>query len=155
MRHNVLLIDNDLASAKKMASAIAELGFEVVITPPELGMSEVVDKVSPDTIIVRDRTPQFDGFMLCYQIRRSFDLPLILLGDKLEKEVYPPTFKAGADWNYYMELPISYGELAARIKALLWRCGKSVSKYRNDGSRQPYSLQVRGRVSHSKRQHII
>ena len=83
------------------------------------------ERVFPDAIVVRDSPSQVNGFTLCKVIRRLFSLPLILLGNKLEEEVYSSTLPGWPDWDYYMHLPISHAELAARIRVLLWRYGKA------------------------------
>jgi len=120
----VLVIGSDPASAKKLASALTKSGFEVMVASSESVGLKIAEKVHPDAVVVKDSPPQIDGFKLCREIRHLFDPPLILLGDKLEEEVYPLTLKTRPDWDYYMHLPISYEELAARIKVLLWRYGK-------------------------------
>jgi DNA-binding response OmpR family regulator len=78
-----------------------------------------------NAIVVKDSPPRLDGFKLCQPIRRIFNLPLILLGDKQEAEVYSSSLDVPTDWDYYMQLPINYDELAARIKVLLWRYEKA------------------------------
>jgi DNA-binding response OmpR family regulator len=50
---------------------------------------------------------------------------MVVLSDKPETEVYSPSVEVPTDWDYYMHLPISYEELAARIRVLLWRYGKA------------------------------
>jgi DNA-binding response OmpR family regulator len=114
--HKILLIDSDSVSAKKIASALIKSGFEVIIASSEAEGLKLVDDVSPDTVVVSDNTSQLHGSKLCRRIRHLFDLPIMLLGDKPEGEVYLSTLKGGTDWDYYMRLPISYGELAARKK---------------------------------------
>ena len=121
---NVLVIDSDPASAKRIVSALTQSGFEVMAASSESAGLKIMDKAFPDAVVVRDGSPQLNSSKLCRQIRHLFDLPLILLGDKSEEEVYPPTLETDADWDYYMHLPISYEVLAARIKVLLWRYGK-------------------------------
>lgn len=123
--HKILLIDSDSASAKRIASTLIKSGFEVIIASSESEGLKLVDEVSPDAVVVSDNTSQLNGSNLCRRIRHLFDLPIILLGDKPEGEVYPSTLEGRADWDYYMHLPISYEELAARIKVLLWRYGKA------------------------------
>jgi DNA-binding response OmpR family regulator len=103
---------------EKLASTLARSGLELMITSPGLGL-EVIDTVSPDVAIVRDNSPQLDGYQLCQEIRHLFDLPLILLGDKPETGTYSQALEAGAD--FYMTWPLHYLELAARVRALLRR----------------------------------
>jgi len=122
--HKILLIDSDSASAEKTASALTKSGFEVMVALSEPEGLKIADEASPDAVIVRDSPPQLDGFKLCGGLRRAFNLPLILLGDKLEDEVYTPDMKIPSDWGYYIPLPINYEGMAARLKVLLWRCGK-------------------------------
>ena len=123
--HKILVIDSDSSSAKRIASALTKSGFEVIIASSESEGLKLVDEVSPDAVVVSDNASRLDGFKLCRRIRHLFDLPLILLGDKPEEELYPPTVEGGADWDYYMRLPVKHEELAARIKVLLWRYGKA------------------------------
>ena len=128
--YKVLVIDDGVPSSKRIASALTESGFEVIVASSESEGLNTADEASPDAIVVRDNPSHLDGFKLCQPLRRIFNLPLILLGDKSEAEVYPLTFKAPADWDYYMPLPINYEELAARIKVLLWRYGKAELPHR-------------------------
>jgi DNA-binding response OmpR family regulator len=122
--YKVLVIDSNHFSAEKIASALAKSGLETMVASSECEALDIADERSPDAIVIRDNPPQLDGFKLCEPIRRVFDLPLILLGDKPETEVYLPNIESPTDWDYYMHLPIDYGELVARIKILLWRYGK-------------------------------
>lgn len=101
-----------------IASTLARSGFELIITSPGLGL-ELMDKISPDVAIVRDNPPQLDGYQFCQEIRHLFDLPLVLLGKKPEKETYTQALEAGVD--FYMTWPLHHLELAARVRALLRR----------------------------------
>jgi len=145
--HSVLVIDSDPASAKKIDSALTGSGFEVMVASSELAGLKIVDKAFPDAVVVRDSPPRLDSFTLCWQIHRLFNLPLILLDDKSEEEVYSPTFEVRADWDYYMHLPINYDELTARIRVLLWRYGKAELPHRND--KRIKSMSLRGLTSQS------
>ena len=123
--HKVLVVDSDIFSAKRIASALNKSGFEVLLASSEPEDLTIGERVFPDAIVVRDIPSQVDGFTLCRVIRRLFSLPLILLGNKLEEEVYSSTPQGWLEWDYYMHWPISHAELAARIKVLLWRYGKA------------------------------
>ncbi len=123
--HKILLIDRDPTSAKEIALALTKCGFEVIIASSESEGLKLVDDVSPSAVVVSDNTSYLDGSKVCRRIRQLFDLPIILLGDKPEDEVYLLTLESVADWDYYMDLPISYEQLAARIKVLLWRYAKA------------------------------
>ncbi len=140
--NSVLVIDSDLASAKKIASALTGSGFEVMVASSELAGFKIVDKATPDAVVVRDSPPGLDGFTLCWQIHRLFNLPLILLGTKSEGEVYSPNSEVPTDWDYYMQLPTNYDELAAQIRASLCRYGETELPHRND--KRIKSMSLRG-----------
>lgn len=123
--HKVLAIDGDASSAGRITSALTESGFEVIVASSEPEGLKIVDEVAPDVIVVRDNHPHLDGFKLCQIMRRLFDLPLILLGDKPSECAYSADLEIPTAWNYYMHLPIDYRELATRINVLLWRYGKA------------------------------
>jgi len=123
--YKVLVIDANIHSAQETASALTKSGFEVITASSEPGGLKIADEVFLDAVVVKDGSPQLDSHKLCQRIRHLLDLPVILLGNKQETEVYHTAFEAGADWDCYMCLPINYEILAARIKVLLWRYGKA------------------------------
>ena len=119
----VLIIDSDAGTAKRLASALTQSAFEVMVASPDPAKPEIVHECCPDAIVLKDKPPQCDGHKLCQQIRQLSSIPIILLGDKPENGVYLET-KTSVHWNYYMQWPVSYAELAARIKVLVWRYAK-------------------------------
>ena len=133
--HKVLVIDGDFLSAKRLASALTESGFETLVALSESAGLKMADERSPDAIVVRDGLPQLGGVKLCKAIHHIFGLPLILLGDKPESEVYSSDLDIPTDWDYYMQLPINFDEMAAKIKVLLWRYGKAELLYRKGSNK--------------------
>ena len=87
----VLIINSNHSSTEKIASVLTESGFEVTNVATEWEGLKLIDEFSPDAIIVKDDPTQIDGSNLCQQIRQLFVLPLILLGDRPEEEIYPQT----------------------------------------------------------------
>lgn len=130
----VLVVDSNSYHRQGIASGLGS-GFEVLAASAEKEALNMAEEFSPDAIVVEDSPYQLDGFKLCQQIRHMFDLPLILLGDKREEEVYTPEMKIPSDWDYYIRLPVDYGVLAARIKVLLWRYGKAELPYRRKATK--------------------
>jgi len=122
--YRVLIVDSGSAPTRKIASALTESGFEVITASFESEGLKIADWAFPDVIIIKESS-QLDGHKLCQHIRYLFDLPIILVDDKPEEEVYPTNIENGTDWDFYMRLPISHQELVARIKVLLRRYGKA------------------------------
>lgn len=138
--NKVFIIGTDDRSVTEIASALTKSGFEVMTASGESTALKTARESSPDAIVVRDNPPRLDGFMLCEQIYHRFALPLILLGNRSETQVYSQALGSPPDWDYYMRLPIDYNELAGRIKVLLWRYGKGEKPWLSERVENPLSL---------------
>lgn len=123
--NKVLVVDSNLSLTTEIASALTKAGFEMMVAVHKSTDVTLIHECLPDIIIVTDNPPQLDGFMFCREIHYRFTLlPVILLGNRPETQVYSQNLETPPDWDYYMRLPIDYNELAARIKVLLCRYGK-------------------------------
>jgi len=126
----VLLIDGSQEQAQKMAMALSQIELEVVVASSEPDRSRLTD-ASVDAVIISDDGSRLDGPEICYRIRCLRNLPIILLGNRPEEEIYRPGTDELADWDYYLQRPINHEELAARVKVLFWRYGKTQLPRRN------------------------
>lgn len=73
----------------------------------------------PDFIILDIMMPEMDGLEVCRQIRKDFNIPIIMLTAKDEELDRVLGLEIGAD--DYVTKPFSPRELVARIKAILRR----------------------------------
>ncbi|MDO3676897.1 response regulator transcription factor [Paenibacillus ehimensis] len=80
---------------------------------------ELVEKESPDIVILDVMMPKMDGFEACRQILKRFDIPVIMLTAKREEFDRVLGLELGAD--DYVTKPFSPRELVARIKAIFRR----------------------------------
>jgi DNA-binding response OmpR family regulator len=76
-----------------------------------------------DVLLVDVMLPGADGFELCRQVRRTSDVPILILTAKSDSHDVVAGLEAGAD-DYVTKPPVPK-ELAARIRALLRRSRKS------------------------------
>lgn len=78
-----------------------------------------VQKFRPDIVLLDIMMPEMDGLMVCREIRRETNLPIIMLtakGDEFDKLL---GLELGAD--DYVTKPFSPREVLARVKAVLRR----------------------------------
>lgn len=95
----------------------------------------------PDILITDVRMPRLDGISLIKRIRASgSEVPIIIVTVNSETEDLERGFDAGAD--DYLRKPFSLRELAARIKALVRRSGKTITTERQTLSLGKYTLDV-------------
>ena len=85
------------------------------------GLSLIL-RENPDLIITDVRMPQMDGFEVCREIRKTSNVPIIMItarGEDFEKIM---GLDIGAD--DYIVKPFSPGEVMARVRAILRRIAR-------------------------------
>lgn len=115
----VLIIDDDEKLGQSLKEYLAGFSIDltVAITPSE-GMVEM-DKENFSLIILDGMLPEKDGLDICRDIRKTSDVPIIMLTGRVEESDIVLGLEYGAD--DYVTKPFSPRELVARIKRLLRR----------------------------------
>jgi len=80
---------------------------------------ELVEKESPDLVILDIGLPDMDGFQVLREIRRFSQVPVIMLTVKSEDTDIAKGLELGAD--DYVTKPFSHIELLARVQAVMRR----------------------------------
>ena len=109
-----------------MDFSISRSGFSVIEAETAEDALKVLDRGTPELIIIDWMLPGMDGIDLAKQLRSdelTKDLPIIMLTARGEEADKLRSFEVGID--DYVTKPFSPKELVARIKALLRRTGNS------------------------------
>ena len=122
MPDNILIIEGEPALRKEIASALAEAVFAVADVADYFEALLKLGEFKPDLVVLDEELPLVDGWEACYQLHQILGVPVILLGEDYSDEVWIRALEAGAD--FYLRMPVSCQELAARIKAILRRYRK-------------------------------
>lgn len=126
--NRILLIDDDEKLEAPLAEYFARFDMSLVAAShPQLGLRKLQEE-GYDLVILDVMLPDIDGFEVCRQIRKSSDIPIVMLtarGEVMDRVV---GLELGAD--DYLPKPFEPRELVARIQNVLRR---SASK-RGDGS---------------------
>lgn len=115
----VLVVDDDQAIRELLAEYLSKNNYNVITAEDGVEMTLKMHDNDPDLIILDIMLPGDDGFTLCQRIRKSSNVPIIMLtanSDELDRIL---GLEIGAD--DYIAKPFSPRELLARIKALLRR----------------------------------
>jgi two-component system OmpR family response regulator/two-component system response regulator CpxR len=119
----VLLIDDDTELANLLGEYLTEEGFSVETTADgRVGVAEAMSS-STDLIVLDIMMPRMNGIEVLRRIRQVSEVPVLMLtarGDDVDRIA---GLNLGAD--DYVSKPCSPGELAARIRAILRRAGRS------------------------------
>ena len=119
MADNILIIEGDPVLRTGLTSALTEVGFVVANVPDYSESLLKLDEFKPDIVIMDEVLPGGDGMEVCYQLKSTFGIPVVLLGEDCSDEVWERVMEAEAD--LYLIKPFSYRELIARVKAILRR----------------------------------
>ena len=85
----------------------------------EMQALEMVEEIKPDLILLDIMLPQRDGMEVCREVRKKYDMPIIMLTAKDSEIDKVLGLELGAD--DYITKPFSTRELIARVKANLRR----------------------------------
>jgi two-component system, OmpR family, KDP operon response regulator KdpE len=114
----VLVVDDEMSIRELLVDCLCD-DFEAIQASDGSEALSMVDRVSPDLVILDIMMPGLSGFQVLQQIRQTLDTPVIMLSARTDVTDKVEAFKLGAD--DYMTKPFVIGELMARIKAVLRR----------------------------------
>jgi two-component system OmpR family response regulator len=115
----ILVVDDDQDIRELLAQYLTKNSFDVITAEDGIEMDSQLDISMPDLIILDIMLPGDDGFTLCQRIRRTSNVPIIMLTANSDEMDRVLGLEIGAD--DYIAKPFSPRELLARIKALLRR----------------------------------
>ncbi|GLK56656.1 two-component system OmpR family response regulator/two-component system response regulator CpxR [Methylopila capsulata] len=118
----VLLIDDDVELTTLLKEYLVEEGFDV--STAEDGRAAVGLAISNavDIVVLDVMMPKMNGIEVLQRIRRSSEVPVLMLTAKGDDADRIAGLNLGAD--DYVPKPCSPGELAARLRAILRRAAK-------------------------------
>jgi DNA-binding response OmpR family regulator len=115
----VLVVEDDDRIRAALRLALGDEGYHVVDVPDAEAALLRLRETPPDLVLVDLMLPGMSGLDLCHQIRRSSDLPIIVVSARDDSHDVVAGLEAGAD--DYVTKPFVFKELAARIRALMRR----------------------------------
>lgn len=115
----VLVIEDDPNTADLVALYLEKEGFKALqANNGEKGLA-LAKKHRPDLVILDLMLPRLDGWEVCRQLRKTSEVPVIMLTARGEEIDRVSGLTLGAD--DYVVKPFSPRELVARVKAVLRR----------------------------------
>jgi two-component system alkaline phosphatase synthesis response regulator PhoP len=123
IKRKILVVEDENAIRFLLRENLEYEGYEVFEAENGISALEIVEKSSPDLILLDLMLPLMSGMEVCKRLRSTGNVvPVIMLtsrGQQMDKVI---GLKAGAD--DYITKPFDILELCARIEALLRRSGK-------------------------------
>lgn len=129
----ILIVEDDPLIADLEKDYLEDAGYEVEIALDGWEGKRLAETGSFDAVILDVMLPGLNGYIICREIRKTQDIPVLLVTAKMEEEDKLKGLGLGAD--DYIVKPFSPTELVARLKAhiaiherLLATQGKTVSR---------------------------
>ena len=118
-RLRILAVDDDLVVLKFLRANLQAEGYDVLTALDGAEALQVIEKESPDLIILDIMMPEMDGFEVCYRLREWSQVPIIMLSARDDEEDKVKSLDLGAD--DYLTKPFGVKEFLARIRSVLRR----------------------------------
>jgi DNA-binding response OmpR family regulator len=115
----ILVVEDDAPIRRALRLALEDEAYEVDEAATGEDALEVFGAAEPDVVLVDLMLPGLDGFDLCRALRRSSDVPILIVTARSDTHDVVAGLEAGAD--DYVTKPFEVKELGARIRSLLRR----------------------------------
>ncbi len=122
----ILIVEDDRKTAALLELYLEREGFKTVLAYDGERALELAQRHKPIFIILDLMLPVVDGWEVCRQLRRSSDVPILMLTARGEEVDRISGLTLGAD--DYVVKPFSPRELVARVRAVLRRGRLKLSK---------------------------
>lgn len=119
-RDIVLIVDDSPETLGFLTDALEQSGFSVLIATSGPAALKVVDKITPDIVLMDAVMPDMDGFDTCRRLKALADIapvPVIFMTGLTETEHIVHALESGG--VDYLSKPINIDELRARIRVHL------------------------------------
>lgn len=119
MEKKILVVDDEKPIADILQFNLKKEGYIVYCAYDGNEAIQLVDEIQPDLILLDIMLPLRDGMEVCREVRKKYEMPIIMLTAKDSEIDKVLGLELGAD--DYVTKPFSTRELIARVKANLRR----------------------------------
>ncbi len=134
MDKKILVVDDEKPIADILQFNLKKEGFTVQCAYDGDEALELVEEMQPDMVLLDIMLPNRDGMEVCREIRKKYDMPIIMLTAKDSEIDKVLGLELGAD--DYVTKPFSTRELIARVKANLRRHAQIAQQVDHDDNKE-------------------
>lgn len=130
MREKILIADDEERMRKLIGAYLKKEGYEIFEAEDGVEAISILKKERIQLVILDIMMPFMDGWTVCTEVRKSSDIPIILLTAKGESEDKLLGFELGAD--HYVTKPFDIRLLVAQIKSIINRVYHSEQRLKKE-----------------------
>ncbi len=119
-RPHILIVDDKPQNIQILGKTLREHEYEITVANSGKQALKVVEKLSPDLILLDIMMPEMDGFEVCTRLKNSAntkEIPVIFLTAYADSDNLIKGFESGA--VDYITKPFHIAEVIARVKTQL------------------------------------
>lgn len=128
MSLKILVVDDETAVTDLIGYNLRKAHYQVLTAHDGETALQLAGKSAPDLVLLDLMIPKVDGLDVCRELRKTSDVPIIMITARGEETDRVIGLELGAD--DYVCKPFSMRELLARIKAVLRRNQSTSSETR-------------------------
>lgn len=120
MSCKVLVVDDVKTNVKLLTEILEDEGYTVHSAYSGVGLRELVHSLHPDIILLDIMMPGIDGFEVCRQLKKDFelkDIPIIMVTARTDGKDIRQALEMGA--FDYIKKPVDEVEVLARVQSAL------------------------------------
>ncbi len=129
MKKKILLVEDEKTLVRALTFNLEKEGFEVEVAYDGEEALRKVDQEAPDLIVLDLMLPKIDGYEVCRNVRKTSEVPIIMLTARDEDIDKILGLELGAD--DYITKPFNARELLARIRAIFRRAAQQAAQSKN------------------------
>src|SRR5271157_5044046 len=118
-RPHILVVDDEPQITRVLRTTLNAQGYDIRVANDGETALEIVKDFTPDLVITDLMMPNMNGIELCRRLRKTSNVPILVLSVRGEERSKIEALDSGAD--DYITKPFSTGELLARVRAALRR----------------------------------
>jgi len=126
MTIKILVVDDEISVTDLIGYNLEKAHYEVLVAHDGEEALKAVRTHNPDLILLDLMLPKIDGLDVCRELRKTSQIPIIMVTARGEETDRVIGLELGAD--DYLCKPFSMRELMARIKAVLRRNQKEITE---------------------------
>jgi len=125
MALKILVVDDETSVTDLIGYNLEKAHYEVLVAHDGEAALQIAQEQNPDLILLDLMLPKIDGLDVCRELRKTSQVPIIMVTARGEEADRVIGLELGAD--DYLCKPFSMRELMARIKAVLRRNQKEIT----------------------------
>jgi two-component system, OmpR family, KDP operon response regulator KdpE len=140
-QQNILVVDDEAPMRKLLSTNLKASGYTVLAAEDGTEALKLIEEHPFDLLLLDVNMPGPNGFQVLEAVRRSAEMPILMLSGRVRERDKVEALDLGAD--DYVGKPFSITELMARVNALLRRVTpggtRPLALYRFDGLEVDFS----------------